>query len=164
MVHADEYDKDESWYMDGGATDHMTDRIDWFSTFKKVAEGRWRVMIADNRRLWIRGTGVIHIQCLIDGKWQKRKLERILFVPELQKNLFSVGQAADRGYVTTYTKRACYLASADGSVVMIGIRNTRLYRLELKVVLPVKLANIVEADRALVVQGDEDYAVKEQES
>ena len=53
MVHAnDEKDKD-AWYMDGGATEHMTDRLEWFQTFTEVAEGRWPVMIADNRRLWV---------------------------------------------------------------------------------------------------------------
>jgi len=98
----------------------MTDKLNWFASFEEVAEGRWLVMIADNWRLWMRGTGVIRVKCLINDKWLGCKLEWALFVPELKKNFFSISQVADHGYTTTYTKRACYFADATEILVLIG--------------------------------------------
>jgi hypothetical protein len=39
--------------MDGGATEHMTDCLDWFVLLEEVPNGRWPVMIADNQKLWV---------------------------------------------------------------------------------------------------------------
>ena len=80
-----------------------------------------------------------------------RKLKRVLFVLELRKNLFSVGQAADRGYVTTYMRKACYLATISGSVVMTGTCATKLYKLELRVIPPKSHASLVMTASAELV-------------
>jgi hypothetical protein len=145
MVHTSESCPDDVWYMDGGATEHMIDRLDWFVSIKEIEEGRWPVMIADNRRPWARGVGNINVQCCINKKWEKKILQRVLYVPELRKNLFSVGQAADKGFVTTYTCNACYLTnpSGGGGPVLIGTRANKLYKLELQVDVPVSQANLV---------------------
>ena len=130
---------DYASYLDGGATDHMSDRLEWFTSISEVPKRRWPVMIADNRQLWIRGVGKIQIECLIDNnKTQRRTLDQVLYVPALRKNLFSVGMAADRGFVTTYTRSTCYLTSHEGKgqVVLTGIRADRLYQLKLSVTQP----------------------------
>ena len=144
MVHVDECSDDDAWYMDGGATDHMTDRLDWFATFKPVSQGRWPVMIADNRRLWVRGVGRIQIQCEVNGSWYPRDIHHVLYVPELRKNLFSVGQADDKGFITTYTRRSCFLTSSEGrgKVVLTGTRVNKLYKLALIVNRPNTAAHI----------------------
>lgn len=52
MVHdAEHVDDADAWYMDGGAIDHMINRLDWFVSFKTILQGQWHVMTADNRRL-----------------------------------------------------------------------------------------------------------------
>ncbi|KAG0625849.1 hypothetical protein M758_2G084400, partial [Ceratodon purpureus] len=116
----------------------MTDQRGWFSSFSEVAEGRWPVMVADNRKLWVRGVGRIKANCLVNEKWELRVLDQVLYVPALKKNLFSVGKAADKGFVTTYTRTTCYLTSHEGrgSVVLTGVRADRLYKLQLAVVIP----------------------------
>jgi hypothetical protein len=55
--HGSENSLEDAWYLDGGATDHMTDKLEWFSNFTEIPKGRWLVMIADNRKLWARGFG-----------------------------------------------------------------------------------------------------------
>jgi hypothetical protein len=122
MVHKGEQSVDDAWYMDGGATNHMIDRLDWFDSFTFVPQGHWPVMIVDNRRLWVRGVGSIHIKCLVNKTWEQCTIHRVLYIPEQKKNLFSVGQAADKGFTTTYMHQACYLTSngGHGKVVLVG--------------------------------------------
>jgi hypothetical protein len=70
MVYGGGYISDEAWYMDGGTTEHMTDKLEWFASLEAIPQGRWSVMIVDNRRLWVRGVGHIKIRCLIDQNWE----------------------------------------------------------------------------------------------
>jgi hypothetical protein len=122
MVYVGEYQTDDAWYMDGGATNHMTDPLDWFASFRGVPHGRWPVMIADNRQLWVCGVGRINVKCEVDGVWKFHVVQRVLYIPELRRNLFSIGQVSDKGFMTTYTRHSCYLTSNDehGKVVLTG--------------------------------------------
>jgi hypothetical protein len=103
MVFVGDRPSDDGWYLDGGATDHMTDHLEWFTSITMVQSNCWLVMIVDNRKLWVQGVGSIEVQCKLGDKWEPRVFRRVLYVPDLCKNLFFVGQAADKGYVTTYT-------------------------------------------------------------
>jgi hypothetical protein len=101
-------------------------------------------MIADNRKLWVRGVGSIKIRCWIDNNWKHSTFQYVLSVPELRKNLFSMGQAANKGFVTTYTRTTCYLTSKEGrgSVVISGAREQKFYRLVVRVDKPQNGANV----------------------
>jgi hypothetical protein len=66
MVCASEVPSDDGWYLD--ATDHMINRLDWFTSINKVQQGRWPVMIADNRKLWVCGFGQIIAKCLVNDQ------------------------------------------------------------------------------------------------
>ena len=74
----------QAWYADSGATEHMTEHRDWFSTFKDIPSGMWSVVVADNRDLWVRGVGDINIMRLIDGVYKKGVLKKVLFIPDLR--------------------------------------------------------------------------------
>ncbi len=89
-------------YANGRATNHLIDMNEWFNTFEEVLVGKWPIMVANNQKLWICGVGIIKVQCVINGRWEKKSLSRVLYMLELKKNLFSVGQATNRGFVTTY--------------------------------------------------------------
>ena len=62
---------ERAWYADSGATEHMTERREWFSTFKDIPPGTWAVAVADDRDLWVRGIGDINIIRLVDGENKK---------------------------------------------------------------------------------------------
>lgn len=85
------------WFGDTGATEHMTDKRSWFSTYTSVPEGSWYVSVADNRRLPVLGTGTIRILRRINGLDREGSLEDVLYVPQLTRILFSIGIAIDKG-------------------------------------------------------------------
>ena len=74
MAHREEHQRDESWYMDRGAIEHMTDHLDWFALLEEIPSGCWPIMIGDNWKLWVWGIGHINVQCLVNGYWHDKKL------------------------------------------------------------------------------------------
>ena len=55
-----------------------------------------------------------------------------------------VGQAADKGFITTYTHDACYVTSnkGAGNIVLMDVRTNKLYKLAMKVDQPASQANV----------------------
>ena len=41
----------DTWFADSGASEHMTDKFEWFSTFNDIPEGLHTVQIADDTKL-----------------------------------------------------------------------------------------------------------------
>ncbi len=82
------------WFLDSGASQHMTDRREFFSSFEPV-NSYWPVTgIADSLRN-VEGVGDVQIRTKVDGVWHDGTLEGVLYVPGLRTNLISVGVAAD---------------------------------------------------------------------
>ena len=57
----------QAWFVDSGATEHMTEQREWFSTFKSIPPGTWSIAVANDRDLWIKGIGDIEFTRIIDG-------------------------------------------------------------------------------------------------
>ena len=74
----------EAWFTDSGASEHMTNKLEWFTSFTPLPEGLHMVQIANNTKLWVRGKGDILIQCLVDGHSYKGILRDVLYVPRLK--------------------------------------------------------------------------------
>lgn len=53
------------WYADGGASEHMIDKREWFMTWKPVERGFWPIYVASKRKLWIAAKGDIAIKRLV---------------------------------------------------------------------------------------------------
>jgi hypothetical protein len=63
MAHTREYPCDDAWYMDGDATNHMINWLDWFASFDDIPQGHLFMMIIDNCKLWVWGIGRVQMQC-----------------------------------------------------------------------------------------------------
>ena len=59
--------EDSFWFADSGATEHMTDKLQWFTNFQSVDDECWTVIVADNNVLYVRGIGDIPVQTTING-------------------------------------------------------------------------------------------------
>ena len=58
----------DKWYVDSAATEHMTNRREWFTTFNSIDEGFWPVIVSGNKTIWVKGRGVIKIIRLVNGR------------------------------------------------------------------------------------------------
>lgn len=57
----------QTWYANGGASEHMSDCKENSIEMIEVPNGTWFVLIANDQRLWVKSVGKIHIKRWIDG-------------------------------------------------------------------------------------------------
>lgn len=84
------------WYLDSGASKHMTFRHDWFSELQPF-ENEY-VSLGNGTTCKVMGRGTIHIKRLVNGKWLDGKMEDVFYVPSLSKSLFSIGAYINKNY------------------------------------------------------------------
>ncbi|GJZ41047.1 retrovirus-related pol polyprotein from transposon TNT 1-94 [Tanacetum coccineum] len=103
-MHSEGYDNDDllmavsedrflEWIMDSGGSYHMTLRRDFLFDFKEFNGGT--VLLSDNRACAIKGTGKVRVQ-MKDGS--SFMLENVRYIPELKRNLISVGTLDQEAY------------------------------------------------------------------
>ena len=89
---------DEVWYVESGASNHMTSHKEWFSYLEKPEQPRV-VEIGDDTL-----HPIVHVgEVPLNHVGQKGKLMNVLHIPTITKNLVSVGQIVDQGMQVRFT-------------------------------------------------------------
>lgn len=76
------------WYLDNGASNHMSGNRNFFVKLNEEISGKIR--FGDDSRIDIKGKGSVRF-CLEDGK--KKMLNDVYYIPGLKSNIISLGQA-----------------------------------------------------------------------
>ncbi|XP_076908913.1 uncharacterized protein LOC143565989 [Bidens hawaiensis] len=85
-------DEQDLWYLDNGASNHMTGNVSFFFELNKRVGGK--VKYGDGSYVDICGKGSI----LLVGKMgEQQLLTDIYYIPSLQSNIISLGQATESG-------------------------------------------------------------------
>jgi hypothetical protein len=144
VISNDPEEDSASWFADSGATESMTDKRHWFTTFEPIGEYIWSVTIADNRRLWVRGIGNILVDSFINGEIVQETLKNVLYVPGLCKNLLSISQLMDLDIAVIFIRRTCKMIShgGKGRLIFTGCREFSLWRLNITSHSPTSSANV----------------------
>lgn len=85
-------DADDIWYLDNGASNHMTGDKRNFSSLDNTITGK--VRFGDDSRVDIKGKGTISF---VDMNGEARKMTDVYFIPDLRSNVISLGQAIESG-------------------------------------------------------------------
>ena len=72
----------DTWTKDSGATNHITIRKEWFSTFTYF-KSPVKVFMGNNTSADGLGQRTINIETYVDGKWLPGHMEDVLYVPDL---------------------------------------------------------------------------------
>ncbi|MCI38040.1 retrovirus-related pol polyprotein from transposon TNT 1-94, partial [Trifolium medium] len=92
----DELGKQEDWYLDTGCSNHMTGNKEWLVNYDSSRKSTIR--FADSRTIKLEGIGDV----LIKGKNSNQTLiTGVLYVPNMQYNLLSMGQLVEKGFTMT---------------------------------------------------------------
>lgn len=128
------------WFLDTGATNHMTGNKDLFSTLDATVKGT--VKLGDSLSVQIEGRGSI----LLETKSGEHKLlTDILYIPCLKNNIFSIGQAEESGWKIAIKQGTLTIVGPDGTLIMkVQRSSSRLYKIVLKNVAPVCLMTRLE--------------------
>lgn len=124
------------WIADSGTSIHITSRRDFFKELKPSNFIRF-VKIADDTILSATGIGTIDIQATVNGKKFDRQLTNVLLVPDLKRNLFSVGAVNDKKFSFHAYEKHCEVRDENGALSATGVRNGNLFHMLFEVKLAV---------------------------
>lgn len=105
--------QDNKWYVDSGATSHMTHTRRNFSNFISMDES---VCLANGSRTKTKGKGDCVLLCSQkNGNTTKITLKDVLYVPDLEANLVSVKKIACHGqnFVVKFQGHICEMSKND---------------------------------------------------
>ncbi len=82
----------EGWYLDTGASSHMTGRTNSFSQLDRTVQGT--VRFGDGSVVPIEGRGIV---TFLGKTGEKIKIADVLYIPRLKNSIISLGQLDERG-------------------------------------------------------------------
>ena len=87
--------RDKEWILDSGCTFHMSPNKNWFIGLKETKENN--LLMANNDSCEIHGIGSIKLK-VHDGSI--KTLSNVRYIPNLKRNLISLGVLDDSGFKT----------------------------------------------------------------
>ena len=124
---------DESWFLDSGASDHLSRNLKWFVNYKQF-DVPLNVKIGNGSIIEALGSGRINLVSIVDGETINCHFENVLYVPDVAMNLVSVGCVMDKGFKLKTDMQKCVLMK-DGKTIVTGNRHRKLYKLSIKVIV-----------------------------
>jgi transposase InsO family protein len=146
--------EDTFWFADSGATEHMTDKLQWFTNFQSIDNECWTVTVADNNVLYVRGIGDIPVHATINGVVTSFRLKNVLYVPQLRRNLISIGRLTENRVAIVHLRDQCKIITDDGHgpLLMLGSKFHGLWRLHIAAIKSQSSANLVDTASPVTVQ------------
>lgn len=121
----------KSWVIDSGASRHMTCDRSFFVELNPSGDSKVTLADGKNTKVHGIGKGVLFGE---DGSGKRVEitLSDVLFVPDLDGGLLSVGQLAAKGFAAVFGASLCEIKDPAGDTVVVGDKVGGLYRLRLQ--------------------------------
>lgn len=117
----------EDWYLDSGASVHMTGRGDLLDQAKLTPITC--VKFADGQVLQSAGKGEVNLRTRNGNGYARGvKLVDVKYVPGLTVNLVSVSAIVAKGFEVVFRKNDCCVVK-DGKVMLVAEKVGKLYKL-----------------------------------
>lgn len=123
------HDIRDEWIMDSGASAHMCNNRNMFSTYREVHNQQ--ITVANNETMEIKGTGDIWIKGYNNTS---AIIKNVSFVPDICTNLMSVKQITDAGHIVLFSRNECSIQTRDGCVVGIGSIYDGMFKMNIKII------------------------------
>ncbi|HVX00073.1 MAG TPA: hypothetical protein VHA52_06550 [Candidatus Babeliaceae bacterium] len=121
------------WFLDSGASVHLSGNRDWFQDFKAIPGVS--IHIGDGRVLNATGYGNIPVKVPLGSKVIRGMIHRVLYVADAAVNLLSVSKMTDSGLVVTFSGEVATICDKSGKTLALAVKEagSRLYRLSFQV-------------------------------
>lgn len=122
--------QDDAWYVDSGASSHMTKHR---SLLQNVSSPLIKtIRVADNKVLSVQCSGQVSLDtCDKEGYKNKVLFTNVLCVPGLATNLLSVSQIIQSGGQVRFDKTGCVIMNNRGKIVATASIINNMYRLNM---------------------------------
>ena len=115
-----------SWYIDSGASNHMSGNKELFTELKMFSAS---VSFGDASKVEVKGKGKIAFT-LNDGR--SGYLEDVYYIPEMKSNILSVGQLLEKGYrIYSSGKTLCMEDRKGKMVVSVDMAPNRMFKMKI---------------------------------
>ncbi|KAG7564056.1 Ribosomal protein S5 domain 2-type fold [Arabidopsis suecica] len=122
-------DMENVWYLDNGASNHMTGILDYFSKLDESVTGK--VRFGDDSQIDIKEKGSI---VFVAKNGESRALHDVYYIPDLRSNIMSLGQATESGCNVKMREDYLTLYDCDGKLLVKAKRSrNRLYKVLLAI-------------------------------
>ncbi|CAL1392261.1 unnamed protein product [Linum trigynum] len=124
-----------SWYLDSGASNHMTGIVEKFVELDESIQGK--VKFGDGSSVEICGRGSVLLQC---GTGEQKVLTNVYYIPQLKNNIISMGQLDENGCkIVIEDGVMCVLDRQRKMLAKVKRARNRLYILSITEAQPVCL-------------------------
>lgn len=128
-----------AWYIDSGATSHMTSNFDFFTELDETIQDK--VYLADGQVIVTSGKGEGWIFSEDDqNQVSKIKVQDVLYVPQLHGSLLSVKKLVDKDFKVDFSNEQCTIKLKGNTIAVANIKNS-LYVLNTQKALSVTDCN-----------------------
>ena len=135
----------DHWFVDSGATQHMSSKRDHFQTYKDTTPSL--VHMADGRTILAKGVGMMDLKLKVGQEIQDGHLQGVLYVPDLRGNLFSVDKTVELGNKVMFDKSGCVIKDNYGKTIATASKRQSLYQLD-TIHIPTQANLASQADNA----------------
>ncbi|KAG7557329.1 Zinc finger CCHC-type superfamily [Arabidopsis suecica] len=127
------------WYLDNGASNHMSGNREYFTKIDETVTGK--VRFGDDTRIDIKGKGSV---LFISKNKEKKILADVYYIPDLKSNTISLGQATESGCDVRMKDDYLTVHDKDGKLLVKTKRSkNRLYKVLMELE-PAKCLQIIE--------------------
>lgn len=143
---------DSDWYVDSGASLHLTARKDWLENicFETLPT---EIMVANKSTMPIVCSGDVKLTSVVNtGKRHEIIVKNVRYVPKVTTNLLSVNQLIRNGNNVTFDQDSCKIFNKNGELLAEADCVDSVYRLKIQ---KRSLTTLVDSSVAnLAVSGD----------
>ncbi|CAL1382291.1 unnamed protein product [Linum trigynum] len=124
----DEKPKDNMWYMDNAASNHMCGKRNMFVDMDESVKGN--VVFGDSSKVPIKGRGTILIR-LKNGSQQS--ISDVYYVPDMTSNILSLGQLMEKNYEVHMVNRQLELLNEKKQLLArVPMSRNRMFTLNIQ--------------------------------
>lgn len=117
------------WYVDSGASMHMTNFSDWM--YELQAPPMKNITVANNTTVAVQKMGNVNLDCYNkEGKLNHIQVRNILYIPELSTNLLSVSQLVKNGCHVIFNENGCDILNRNKELVATAKLTNNMYKLK----------------------------------
>lgn len=102
--------KSDVWYVDSGASSHMTGNKELLSDLSNAHLGQ-EIVVANNSKLCVCGTGNARVTLKLSGA--EKTISEVKYVPNLTANLLSVNSLVSKGYCVHFDPHGCKILDQE---------------------------------------------------
>ena len=125
LISSGHNDDSNLWYLDNGASNHMTGRKTKFANLDESVTGA--VKFGDGSSVRIEGKGSIVFRC---KNGEERCLKDVYYIPTLKNNIISLGQLSESGNKVVLQGNYLWVRDEKGELLMKVKRSpNRLYKI-----------------------------------